>query len=349
MLWGLLLFPAGRREVADRLRLGLDLAIVAIVGAAVVIYVVLGPTVLEASPDPLQTAFSIAHPVGDMVLLVGLGSVLLRGAAAPSARPLRLLAIGLIFYVAADLVYGYITLHSTYHGGDPVDSLWMIAISFFALAGAAQAAPAADDEADLESVRRRASWAPIIAVAVGFALLLISQRHDALVPDGSLLLTALLLAALVSARQFLAQKDLLRMQGRLNHQSLHDALTGLPNRVLVLDRAAQMLARAGRNQAPAAALYVDVDGFKHVNDSLGHGAGDQLLRIIAARLCDAVREADTVGRLAGDEFVVLLENVAFDAGPELVAERICEFLGQPTELDNSDRTFSVTVSLGFRS
>ncbi|MGZ6693487.1 MAG: EAL domain-containing protein [Solirubrobacteraceae bacterium] len=347
MLWGLLRFPARRGKLSERVRLGLDLAVVAIGGAAVVIYVVLGPTVVQGGSDRLQTAFSIAYPVGDMVLLVGLGSVLLRGRTASSARALQLIAAGLLFYVAADLIYGYLALHSTYHGGDPVDSLYMVAIALFAVAGAAQTSSKPTTDVVGEPVRPRASWAPIVAVAVGFGLLLFDQRHDRLLPHASLVVAAVLLAALVSVRQFLAQRDLLRTQGRLSHQSLHDALTDLPNRALVIDRAEQMLARARRSRTPVAALYVDIDGFKQINDSFGHATGDELLRVVAARLSGVVRGADTVGRLGGDEFVVLLGDSTLDAGPELVAERICEVLGQSLDPQGTDgRTLAVTASIG---
>ena len=95
----------------------------------------------------------------------------------------------------------------------------------------------------------------------------------------------------------------------LSHQALHDTLTGLPNRALVLDRAEQMLARVARQPGMlAGALFVDVDGFKHVNDKLGHAAGDRLLKVVGERLQCAVRGQDTVGRLGGDEFVVLVES-----------------------------------------
>jgi diguanylate cyclase (GGDEF)-like protein len=80
-------------------------------------------------------------------------------------------------------------------------------------------------------------------------------------------------------------------------------------------------------------MFIDVDGLKHVNDTFGHAAGDQFLRIIAARLSSVVREVDTVGRLGGDEFVVLVEGETLSAGPERVAERLLAVLRQPVELD----------------
>ncbi len=136
----------------------------------------------------------------------------------------------------------------------------------------------------------------------------------------SLLLFALVLVLTRSRERALGMVH--EKTGELLHQWLHDALTGLPNRVLALDRAEQMLARARRQQIPVAALYLDIDGFKHVNDTFGHAAGDDLLRIVATRLGGVVREGDTAARLSGDEFVVLVEGSTLDAGPELVAERL---------------------------
>ena len=133
----------------------------------------------------------------------------------------------------------------------------------------------------------------------------------------------------------------------LAYQSLHDALTGLPNRVLLIDRAERMLARARRYRSSIAALYVDVDGFKQVNDNFGHAAGDEVLVAVAERLGRTIRDADTAGRLGGDEFVVLLEGLEPDSRPELVAERIRDVIAQPLELEALDgRTVSVTASIG---
>jgi diguanylate cyclase (GGDEF)-like protein len=345
MLAGLLRFPAGIQGLAERVRLALDLAIVAVGGAAVVIYVLLGPTVLQSGPDPLATSISIAYPVGDIVLLLGLGYVLMRRRTASTAVPLVLIAGALLFYVAGDLVYGYITLHSTYEGGDPVDSLYMVAIALFTLG--AQSHQLDDADAMPEARGVRVSWGPYLAIGVAWALLLYNQRNDALLPDGTLVISAVLLAVLVSVRQVLAQRDLIATQGRLSHQSLHDGLTGLPNRALVIDRAERMLARARRQGVPVAALFVDIDAFKVVNDSCGNAGGDELLQVVAARLRGLVREEDTVGRLGADEFVVLLENFQLDAGPELVAERICEVLAQPIELERRPgRPLSITASVG---
>jgi diguanylate cyclase (GGDEF)-like protein len=108
-----------------------------------------------------------------------------------------------------------------------------------------------------------------------------------------------------------------------------------------------MLARARRLQMPVAALFVDIDGFKHVNDAYGHAVGDELLRIFATRLRTIVRETDTAARLGGDEFVVLLDGSALDAGPELVAERLLDVLRHPYEMSHMPgRPLQITASIG---
>jgi diguanylate cyclase (GGDEF)-like protein len=162
---------------------------------------------------------------------------------------------------------------------------------------------------------------------------------------GSLLLFALVMV-LASSRER-ALEMVRQKTAQLQHQALHDALTDLPNRLVALDRGEQMLARSRRGQLPVAALYIDVDGFKQINDSFGHAAGDELLQLIAQRLQSVVRGGDTAARLGGDEFVVLVEGSTLDAGPELVAERLLEVLRKPYELTAAgDRPLAVTASIG---
>ena len=344
-LLGVLRASGGYAGHSDRVRFGLDLAVVALSAAALTIYVVLGPTLAHGSANSFKTAVSVAYPVGDVILFVAVGSVLLRRTAPYTEAAFVMLAAGLVFFFAADLVYNYMQLHSTYHGGDPVDSLWMIAVALFAVAGALQPALDGVEEFPYSGPRLRASWLPYIALATGFGLLLIVDRHDALLPQGCILIASVAMAALVSIRQFLVQRDLVRAQDALSHQALHDHLTGLANRTAVIERAGGMLARARRSTVPIAALYVDVDGFKHVNDSFGHDCGDALLQTIAGRLSTAIRRSDTVGRLGGDEFVVLLEDGSLDGVAEMIAARICQVLQEPVPLGD-ERSLSVSASIG---
>jgi diguanylate cyclase (GGDEF)-like protein len=128
---------------------------------------------------------------------------------------------------------------------------------------------------------------------------------------------------------------------------LYDALTGLPNRALTLDRAECMVARAGRQSGMlAGALFIDIDWLKDVNDKLGEAAGDHLLKIVAERLEKVVRTGDTVGRLGADEFVVLVESAARGVRLDSLARRVIESLHKPVELDGFGPSFFFTASIG---
>jgi diguanylate cyclase (GGDEF)-like protein len=144
--------------------------------------------------------------------------------------------------------------------------------------------------------------------------------------------------------------ELARREEELAFLATHDPLTGLPNRTLILDRVEQMLARGVRSQTPVAALFIDLDNFKTINDTLGHAVGDELLQAVAARLKGVVRQADGLGRLGGDEFVVIAEELSLAAGPELVAERLLAALAPPFKLGPSGETrLTVTASIGIAS
>jgi len=134
------------------------------------------------------------------------------------------------------------------------------------------------------------------------------------------------------------------LEEQLEYLAFHDGLTGLPNRALFLDRLRQALARTDRRDDSVALLFLDLDGFKKINDSLGHEAGDLLLRAVAKRLRTSVRLGDTVARLGGDEFTVLLEDVADEAEATEVAGRIADGLRAPITLSGEE--VSVAASIG---
>ena len=135
-----------------------------------------------------------------------------------------------------------------------------------------------------------------------------------------------------------------RQEARIEHLAYHDALTGLPNRLLLMDRLALALAHAHRQQSQVALLFLDLDRFKNVNDTLGHLRGDELLRQVAARLSAALREEDTVARLGGDEFVVLLSPVEGVAAAAHVADKLMAALCEPFAI--GERELHVNASLG---
>jgi diguanylate cyclase (GGDEF)-like protein/PAS domain S-box-containing protein len=142
----------------------------------------------------------------------------------------------------------------------------------------------------------------------------------------------------------LAESALREQQSRLNYMAFHDALTSLPNRSLFYDRISHGLARSARAGSKLALMLLDVDRFKIINDSLGHDAGDVLLKAIAGRLNEGVRDMDTVARLGGDEFVVVLEGVHDIEDVRFIANKLLVQLARPIEV--SGHEISITASIG---
>jgi diguanylate cyclase (GGDEF)-like protein len=159
----------------------------------------------------------------------------------------------------------------------------------------------------------------------------------------TLLASSLILLLATGRRRALAM--VAAKTAELAHQATHDPLTGLANRTLVLDRASQLIARQARHPELTAALFIDIDGFKEINDTIGHAAGDGLLRTVAERLQATVRAQDTVGRMSGDEFVVLFEADA-DQPIEALADRIHSVLREPILLTPGAAPVQVTASIG---
>ena len=145
-------------------------------------------------------------------------------------------------------------------------------------------------------------------------------------------------------RDISVRKKAQRMALQMTHSAQHDFLTGLPNRMLLNDRVSQAIALTERNMAKVAVLFLDLDGFKHINDSLGHAIGDKLLQSIAKRLVACARGADTVSRQGGDEFVILLPEVEQPEYAAITVRRMLAAMAEPHSIDQHD--LHVTASIG---
>ena len=141
--------------------------------------------------------------------------------------------------------------------------------------------------------------------------------------------------------QEIAEREL--MEAMVRHQAHHDALTGLPNRILFHDRLHGAIQRANRHHSRFALACIDIDGFKHVNDSHGHAAGDALLQEIAARLSAHLRSNDTVARLGGDEFALVLEDIEDPSLALQLCGKLCAALGEPYALRVNGRSIEVRI------
>jgi len=134
-------------------------------------------------------------------------------------------------------------------------------------------------------------------------------------------------------------------EGEMSHLAQHDALTDLPNRLLLNDRLTQAISLACRNHSQLAVLFLDLDGFKHINDSLGHSVGDKLLQSVAERLSACVRKSDTVSRQGGDEFVILLSEVTHAADAAIIAEKIIAEVKRAHRIGKDRLRISASIGL----
>ncbi|MGY1617726.1 putative bifunctional diguanylate cyclase/phosphodiesterase [Geodermatophilus sp. SYSU D00691] len=314
-------------------------------------------TVLSAVSDRsaelsrLAWVLFLAYPVLDVVLIVL--AVLTATRTRGPRLPLLLVCAGVVALSVADSTFAYLQATSSYTGGS-ADLGWIVGFLLLALAGVARtgATEVEDDDAgDLgtcdPAAELRADLLPYVPVAVALAATVGFVLGGGRLGVAEVVLSTVVIT-LILVRQYATLRENVRLGGRLarreamlRHQAFHDGLTGLANRALFLDRLEQALNRHRRRQSPVALLFLDLDDFKVVNDTLGHAAGDELLVQVAARLQDATRSVDTVARLGGDEFAVLLES---GADVHSASARALEALRPPVVLGG--RPVAVRASVG---
>ena len=320
-------------------------------------------TVLDAllrQPHENNLAFAVSfvYPITD-VMVVALVVITIANSRTDIVA-LSLTAAGCGALAVSDSLFGYLTAVNAYSGG-AADLGYVVAFVLLALAALHRdeerfsAVPPGSGKrrrreaaSALRPTPERASFWPYIPVIAGAATTLASAAtgHP---PTTSQLSLAAVVVGLVLVRQYLTMHSnnelaeaLAAREAELFHQAFHDRLTGLPNRALFQDRLRHALELHRRDLRPVSVIFLDIDDFKLVNDTLGHAAGDELLRRVSERLTGGARVGDTVARLGGDEFAVLLE----DGGDAVVvASRIADALRTPFVRDGQQHTVSASIGV----
>jgi diguanylate cyclase (GGDEF)-like protein len=321
LLAGLLSFATTPLTWPARVKLAMDASTVVGGGLMVLWYFIFGPILIGGQSDTDGAAgLSYAiYPMLDLVLLVGVGTVLLRGVSATARRSVQLLLIGTLVYLIEDLYVTWWSLdHSMLHVGASISASLLGAPPFLLAAAAAEQcrqASAPEEEQRRQRPLRPFNGLPYVALVLGFGLMAGAALRAGRYPWPGLVAGSVVMTGAVALRQITALRE--------NHLLVvTDSLTGLANRVLLRERLQLAFDQATRTGRTMAVLQIDLNGFKQVNDTLGHEAGDLVLVAFARALARSVRESETAARLGGDEFAVILDDVGDGDAAALVAERI---------------------------
>jgi len=344
---GLLIFI--RHRVADGDRGGLlDAGILATAAAILSWTFLMQPVVADSELDPLSLWISLSYPLADL-LLIGVAMGLLTTPGARTAS-FRLLMASLVTLLVADQIYALQNLDGTYLSGGPIDSLYLFAYITFGVSALHPTMRALTDPHPVA-----VQWLGHVRIACLALAMVSGPILVALGPngDGGLLVPAIgtaVLSLLVLVRLAgvvgLLERDVSQrraLEARLRHQAYHDPLTGLANRRRFVEAAEAALA-ARQGAGTVAALFLDLDDFKTVNDSQGHAAGDELLETVAGRIRDGLRAGDLAARLGGDEFGVLLVDVPDTAYARSVSQRLLDALDLPAHVGG--KVVAVGASIG---
>jgi diguanylate cyclase (GGDEF)-like protein len=281
-----------------------------------------------------------AYPIADAVLLTAVA--LLVFASAQRFASERFLVAALILVFVVDVLYAYLPTVGSFDVGR-LDPLYPIAYALIAVAAWARADRSAERrnrEPKRINTLRFLFLGTVLCAAATVAVGVAQRSSLTRVVD---VLFAVVLCVLVVARFATSIRANERARDQLRFNATHDELTGLVNRVLLIDRVSHALERARRDRAEVAVLYIDLDRFKAVNDTLGHHVGDQVLSSVARRMQTTLRDSDTVARIGGDEFVVLCEAITTVEALRL-AERLIAEIANPYLVGG--REIHLTASLG---
>ena len=322
----------------------IDALILATVAGVLSWIFLISPLAQDHARPLLDRLVLSAYPLGDLVLLIAVLRLLLTSEERLPAY--YLLSMSLVLLLVADTAYAETLLTDSYRTGHPLDAGWLLSYVFF---GAAALHPSMVRLSEpMPGAGTKPEWWRLVLLtgtSLTAPLILAYQAlSDEQIDVPTIVGGSVVLFGLVAARVALMIGENKRMEQQLEHQALHDPLTNLPNRRLFVARLEQALAGAHRKEGYIAILFMDLDNFKVINDSLGHETGDELLNAVAERLQSCLRSEDTLSRFGGDEFALLLEDAADGGVATDVAKRILRELRAPFVLE--ERELFVTASIG---
>lgn len=313
-----------------RRKLALDVATVLASGAIILWYLAIGP-VADAGYTLERAVMSLLYPLVDLVLLFGVATVLLHGTNRSTRRPLLLLATAGGCFIVGDT---YVSFQVAHPAASEVVAIWPMLsylTAHFLIAVAAceqlrRIRPGVSTDAG-DRPTAAGTRLPYVAVALGSCLLLVAASAEPRVyPWGGLVLGAVAVTGLVVARQVMVQRESHRM-------AVTDGLTGLANRSQLYEVLTRTVARGSRTGRRCAVVLADMNGFKQVNDTMGHHAGDQLLVAFGEALRRSALGSDLVARLGGDEFAVVLTDIDGADDASAVMRRIRTAMRGPVPID----------------
>ncbi len=321
------------------------LIIATVAGILSWIFLVL-PLAQDQTQPLLNRLILVAYPLTDLVLLIAVLRFLLMSAKRLPAH--YLLSTSFVLLLIADTAYAATLLTDSYGTGHPLDAGWLLSYVFF---GAAALHPSMVGLSEpMLAPETKPTWQRLVLLTATSLIAPLTLAYQA-VSDEQIDVPVIVggsvvLFLLVATRVALMIGERKRMEQQLEHQAFHDPLTNLANRFLFADRLEHALAGALRKEGHLAVLFMDLDNFKVINDSLGHEAGDELLKVVAQRLQSCVRPEDTLSRFGGDEFALLiLEDDANGGVATGIAKRVLRELQAPFFVRGREVLVSASIGI----
>ncbi|BEL07902.1 hypothetical protein Q0Z83_060930 [Actinoplanes sichuanensis] len=336
----LMLAPLRAAARRERWKTLLDAGTVAAGASMLLWYLIIGPSIERQQVSAGLVLAAACYPVADLLVLFGLARVLLRGAGQVSRRTLAMLGGASLAILAGDVRLGYVQAHVAVFDRTAFDfGVWLTTHFLLSCAAVELWRQAVRPVTTADGVRPGLGGKlPFLGIGLGYGLLTTAAlQEERVFPWAGLVLGGAGITGLAVLRQLVVQEE-------ITEAAETDPLTGLANRARLHRELSRALRRATRHGRRVAVLLVDLNGFKQINDTLGHQVGDGLLVAAGAAMRDAVRDSDLVGRLGGDEFAVLVRPIADEAEAVAVAERVSRAVAGPFVV--AGRPMGASASIG---